>query len=113
MGKSGYIWCFCNKHIAFFHHDHSRAAAVIEKILGTDFKGIVICDFYAAYNTLGKTQRCLVHLLRDIKKERDVLQSSTLLKQFESPSRNPHAHKSLSCRMHSGHSPNPAGEQPR
>ncbi len=84
MGKSGYIWCFCNKHIAFFHHDHSRATAVIEKILGTDFQGIVMCDFYAAYNCLGKTQRCLVHLLRDIKKERDVLQSSKLLKQFES-----------------------------
>ncbi len=84
MGKSGYIWCFCNKHIAFFHHDHSRAAAVIEKILGTDFQGIVMCDFYAAYNCLGKTQRCLVHLLRDIKKERDVLSSSKLLEQFES-----------------------------
>ncbi len=84
MGKSGYIWCFCNKHIAFFHHDQSRAAAVIEQILGKDFKGIVICDFYAAYNCLGKTQRCLVHLLRDIKKEREVLSSSKLLEQFES-----------------------------
>ncbi|RKZ11907.1 IS66 family transposase [bacterium] len=83
MGKSGYIWCFCNKRIAFFHPDQSRAAAVIEKILGKDFKGIVICDFYAAYNCLGKTQRCLVHLLRDIKKERDVLSSSKLLEQFE------------------------------
>jgi hypothetical protein len=84
MGVAGYIWCFCNKRIAFFHHDHSRAAAVIEKILGKDFKGIVMCDFYAAYNCLKKTQRCLAHLLRDIKKERDVLQSSKLLEQFES-----------------------------
>jgi hypothetical protein len=84
MGKSGYIWCFCNKHIAFFHPDQSRGAAVIEEILGKDFKGIVMCDFYAAYNCLGKTQRCLVHLLRDIKKERDVLSSSKLLEQFES-----------------------------
>ncbi|MDP6630251.1 MAG: IS66 family transposase [Kiritimatiellia bacterium] len=84
MGKSGYIWCFCNKRIAFFHPDHSRGAAVIEEILGKDFKGIVMCDFYAAYNCLGKTQRCLVHLLRDIKKERDVLSSSKLLEHFES-----------------------------
>ena len=84
MGTSGYIWCFCNNRIAFFHHDHSRAAAVIEKILGADFQGIVMCDFYAAYNCLGKTQRCLVHLLRDIKKERDVLSSCKLLEQFES-----------------------------
>lgn len=84
MGKSGYIWCFCNKQIAFFQHDYSRAAAVIEKILGKDFGGIVMCDFYAAYNGLRKTQRCLVHLLRDIKKEREVLSSSKLLEQFES-----------------------------
>lgn len=83
MGKSGYIWCFCNKHMAFFHPDHSRGAAVIEEILGKDFNGIVICDFYAAYNCLGKTQRCLVHLLRDIKKERDVLSSSKRLEKFE------------------------------
>lgn len=84
MGVAGYIWCFCNKRIAFFHPDHSRAAAVIEKILGKNFDGIVMCDFYAAYNCLKKTQRCLVHLLRDIKKERDVLSSSKLLEQFES-----------------------------
>jgi transposase len=84
MGRSGYIWCFCNKRIAFFHPDHSRGAAVIEEILGKDFKGIVMCDFYAAYNCLEKTQRCLVHLLRDIKKERDVLSKSKLLERFDS-----------------------------
>ena len=84
LGVAGYIWCFCNKRIAFFHPDESRAAAVIEKILGKDFAGTVICDFYAAYNCLKKTQRCLVHLLRDIKKEREVLRGSKLLERFES-----------------------------
>lgn len=82
-GVAGYIWCFCNKRIAFFHPDESRAAAVIEKILGKDFGGTVICDFYAAYNCLKKTQRCLIHLLRDIKKEREVLNSKQL-ERFES-----------------------------
>ncbi len=84
MGVAGYIWCFCNKRLAFFHPDQRRAAAVIEKILGQNFAGTVICDFYAAYNCLKHTQRCLVHLLRDIKKERDVLRDSKLLEQFES-----------------------------
>jgi transposase len=84
MGVSGYIWCFCNKRMAFFHPDQRRAAAVIEKILGPDFAGTVICDFYAAYNCLKKTQRCLVHLLRDIKKEREVLRGSKLLEEFDS-----------------------------
>lgn len=83
MGVAGFIWCFCNKRMAFFHPDQSRAATVIEKILGKDFAGIVMCDFYAAYNCLKKTQRCLVHLLRDIKKEREVLRGSKLLEQFD------------------------------
>ena len=83
MGRSGYIWCFCNADIAFFHHDFSRGAAVIEDILGKNFKGVVICDFYAAYNCVEKTQRCLVHLLREIKKEREILSRSRLLKRFE------------------------------
>lgn len=83
MGVSGYIWCFCNKRMAFFHHDQRRAATVIGKILGPDFAGTVVCDFYAAYNCLKKTQRCLVHLLRDIKKEREVLRGSKLLEEFD------------------------------
>jgi len=83
MGRNGYIWCFCNKDLAFFHHDDSRGAKVIEEILGTEFGGVVICDFYAAYNCIDTTQRCLVHLLRDIKKEREILTGSKLLERFE------------------------------
>jgi len=83
MGRNGYIWCFCNKELAYFHHDYRRSAKVIEKILGDAFKGIVICDFYAAYNCIDTTQRCLVHLLRDIKKEREILSGSKLLKRFD------------------------------
>jgi len=83
MGRNGYIWCFCNRHIAVFHHDYSRGAKVIEEILGDAFAGVVVCDFYAAYNCIEKTQRCLVHLLRDIKIEREVLQGSKLLERFE------------------------------
>jgi transposase len=83
MGRSGYIWCFCDRHIAFFHHDCRRSAKVIEEILGDSFGGVVICDFYAAYNCIGTTQRCLVHLLRDIRKEREILAGSKLLERFE------------------------------
>lgn len=83
MGKNGYIWCFCNTDIAVFHHDYRRGAKVIEEILGDAFAGVVICDFYAAYNCIDKTQRCLVHLLRDIKTEREILRGSKLLERFE------------------------------
>ena|GEM_PF-631357 len=83
MGRNGYIWCFCNANLAVFHHDYRRSAKVIEEILGQSFAGVVVCDFYAAYNCIDKTQRCLVHLLRDIRTEREILKDSKLLKHFE------------------------------
>ncbi len=83
MGRNGYIWCFCNHDLAVFHHDYRRSSKVIEEILGDAFGGIVVCDFYAAYNCIGTTQRCLVHLLRDIKTEREILRGSKLLERFE------------------------------
>lgn len=83
MGRRGYIWGFFNEDLAFFHHDYRRSAKVIEEILTDRFSGIVICDFYAAYNCIDRTQRCLVHLLRDIKKEREILSGSKLLKRFD------------------------------
>ena len=82
LGRNCYIWCFCNERVAYFHPDYRRSSEVIEEILGEDFDGVVICDFYAAYNCIDKTQRCLVHLLRDIKKEREIL-SSKLLERFD------------------------------
>lgn len=68
-GERWQLWCFCNKDIAYFHGDKSRGRSVIKGILGTGFKGLVHCDFYAAYNYLENLQRCLIHLQRDIKKE--------------------------------------------
>ena len=49
----------------------SRGKQVVEEFCGEDglkFNGVLISDFYAAYNTYtGFHQRCWVHLLRDIK----------------------------------------------
>jgi len=83
FGRHGYIWCFCNNSIVFYHPDYHRSSKVIEGILGPDFDGVVICDFYVAYNCLEKTQRCFVHLLKDISKEREVLGGSKLLERLD------------------------------
>lgn len=82
-GVNGYVWILCNKRLAYFHHDFSRSGDVVKEILGENFPGVVICDFYGGYNWLDKTQRCLVHLLRDIKKEREILKGSKMLKKFD------------------------------
>ncbi len=69
-GKNGYFWSFSTKQAHFLIYRKSRAAKVVEEIVGTDsekFNGVLTTDFYAAYNTYaGFHQRCWVHLLRDI-----------------------------------------------
>jgi transposase len=69
-GRNGYFWSFSTKQAHFLLYRKSRAAKVVEEIVGTDsekFNGVLTTDFYAAYNTYtGFHQRCWVHLLRDI-----------------------------------------------
>ena len=82
-GNGHYIWMMCNRELAYYHIDKSRSSAVPKNLIGEKYEGIVVCDFYAGYNFLPKTQRCLVHLLRDIKKERQLLPGSVAIKNFE------------------------------
>lgn len=69
-GRNGYFWSFSTKNVHFLLYRKSRAAKVVEEIVGEDsekFNGVLTTDFYAAYNTYaGFHQRCWVHLLRDI-----------------------------------------------
>lgn len=71
-GKNGYFWSFSTDRVHFLLYRKSRAAKVVEEIVGVDsekFNGVLTTDFYAAYNTYtGFHQRCWVHLLRDIHK---------------------------------------------
>lgn len=67
-GQNGYIWLFCTPQgERYYEYDKSRAGAVARRILGCQFKGTLVTDFYAAYNDLPcEHQRCWVHLLRDL-----------------------------------------------
>ena len=45
----------------------SRGSKVVEEVLGDEFEGVLVSDFYGAYNVhQGLHQRCWTHLLRDI-----------------------------------------------
>jgi transposase len=51
----------------YYEYDKSRGGAVARRILGSQFKGVLVTDFYAAYNEFpGEHQRCWVHPLRDL-----------------------------------------------
>ena len=55
--------------VSLFKIDKSRGSKVPKSVLGEDYDGIVGSDFWSAYSKLNcRKQKCLVHLLRDIKK---------------------------------------------
>ena len=66
-GQNGYVWSFSTDKVRYFLYRKSRSAEVVKEVLGDEFEGVVVSDFYGGYNAhLGLHQRCWVHLLRDI-----------------------------------------------
>jgi transposase-like protein len=67
-GRNFWLWAFTNPAFTLYHVDASRGGKVPRKLLGKAFGGTVIADFYSAYDQLkGPKQRCLTHLMRDVK----------------------------------------------
>jgi transposase len=69
-GQNGYAWAFVTAGpaaVRYFEYDRSRSHLVAQRILGADWRGGLVTDFYAAYNLIpGHHQRGWVHLLRDL-----------------------------------------------
>jgi transposase len=66
-GQNGYIWSFSNESLRYFLCHRGRGSEVVREVLGDDFSGVLVSDFYSAYNFLDcPHQRCWVHLLRDV-----------------------------------------------
>jgi len=63
--------------------DKSRGSSVIKRVLGKIFEGILICDFWGAYNKISTlaTQRCFYHLLTELEKV-DKSNNSNAWKSF-------------------------------
>ena len=71
-GQRYWIWCFRAASFVVFKIDRSRGTQVLLRILGDEFKGILGCDYYAAYRKYARqcsvlVQFCLAHLIRDVK----------------------------------------------
>jgi transposase len=74
-GQNGYAWLLATPEgERYVEYHHSRAGAVINTLLGEEFTGVLVSDFYAGYNDTpgGQHQRCWVHLLRDVHALRDA-----------------------------------------
>jgi len=69
-GQTYWLWCFANPDLCYYLIDRSRGSPALEKFFIEAFDGILVTDFWAAYNavTTGERQLCLVHLLRELEK---------------------------------------------
>ncbi len=66
VDKRGYVWVFANPEVAVYIHSPTREGETLRKAL-TGFKGVLVSDFYGAYDGMDcPQQKCLVHLARDI-----------------------------------------------
>ena len=65
-GANGYLWSFSTLTERYFVRG-GRNKEVVDEVLGPAFTGVLVTDFYAAYDHYdGPPQRCWAHLLRDI-----------------------------------------------
>jgi hypothetical protein len=65
-GKRAYVWVFTSMREVAYVYSDNREATVAQETLG-GMKGVLVSDFYAAYDGLNcPQQKCLIHLARDL-----------------------------------------------
>jgi predicted RecB family nuclease len=63
---TGYVWVFASPETAVYVYAPTRDGVTARGTLA-GFKGVLVSDFYAAYDSLEcPQQKCLVHLIRDL-----------------------------------------------
>jgi hypothetical protein len=68
-GGGHYIWVFANLTTVAYVYAESRESAILEDVLD-GFSGVLVSDFYAAYDSVScAQQKCLIHLMRDINED--------------------------------------------
>jgi transposase len=67
-----WTWCFRAQLYTLFRIDKSRGSQVLVEVLGTEFNGVLGCDYFSAYRKYMRkfdvlVQFCMAHLIRDVK----------------------------------------------
>ncbi len=68
-GKTHWLWCFTTPRLTYYMIHRSRGHPALLEFFISEFAGILVSDFWGAYNAVACAlrQTCLVHLLRDLK----------------------------------------------
>jgi hypothetical protein len=65
-GTTGYVWVFTGTDIVVYLYNPTREGTLLKQTIG-DFAGVLVSDFYAAYDSVTcRQQKCHLHLMRDI-----------------------------------------------
>ncbi len=82
-GQTHWLWCFASRDACYYMIDRSRGTPALEKFFLEAFDGVLVHDFWAAYNSIlaDEHQCCLAHLLRELDKV-DLTNSSSAWKAF-------------------------------
>ncbi|MGD0653092.1 MAG: IS66 family transposase [Thermoguttaceae bacterium] len=76
----GYVWIFATLDAVWYLYKESRSGDFLKEMLA-DFHGVLISDFYSAYDSIDcPQQKCLLHLLRDFN---DDLKNSPFDEEFK------------------------------
>jgi transposase len=67
-GQTWWLWCFASPDATYYLIDESRGHAALDAFFVEEFGGVLVSDFWAAYDAVGRTkQKCWPHLLRELK----------------------------------------------
>jgi len=65
-GRDSYVWVFTSMEDVIYIWSETREGSMATEFL-KDFKGVLVSDFYSAYDSANcPQQRCLIHLIRDL-----------------------------------------------
>ena len=69
-GQTEWLWCFTTKNATFYMINRSRGSPALSKFFTEAFDGVLVTDFWSAYNAVvcAARQACLPHLLRELDK---------------------------------------------
>jgi predicted RecB family nuclease len=66
---TGYVWVFTTSEEVVYMYRSTREGDFLHDLL-KEFKGVLVTDFYAAYDSLEcPQQKCLIHLMRDMNQD--------------------------------------------
>ena len=69
-GQGCWLWCFTNDRNCYYTIEYCRGSPVLQKFFTEAFDGVLITDFWAAYDSVDAAdrQKCIPHLLRELEK---------------------------------------------